>query len=245
MSKKVQKYKNYLMLLMIIIILFVVLIFLVISTVNASKEGTAIGNTIGYLVGKSTGSAKALSEASVIIEDGEDEGVTAEDTEVVSAEERVRTKGKLRVLDADVSLDNLNIVGEDEKYKALYIMEGTVNFTVDLADVEIKHDKANRTLLVIIPEPTAELKIKYETVQKLSESKKFSLINEADRGSEQYINTMEKLQSEVEKHLGNYDSLMKIAKDESKIRVKDLIGSLSFVDHVDVQFKAGDQWWQI
>ena len=238
MIKKLKENKTRLILSLIIAILGILFIFLAVSTVNAKSTGTQIGNIIGSAVGKAVGSFKAVVNAKDFIKKGEDDGVSAEDTEA-EITKRLQVTGKLRILTVKVSLDNLHQVGKD-KYKVLYLMEGTVNFTVDLSKVDVEYDEANKLLLVTISEPVANLNINSDTVKKLSDSKEFSLLNKAEKGSKAYINSKKEIESNVKESLENYDSLMRIAKDQAKLEVKELIGSLTFAKEVVVDFAGGE-----
>ena len=239
MIKKLNKIKHYLYLGVIILALLGLSVYLFIAAVNAKTVGTEIGNTVGEYVGTAKGSLLAVGDAEEFIRKGEDDAVLAKDTKIVEITKTIQITGKLRVLTTEVSLDNLHQVGD--KYKALYIMQGTVNFTVDLSKTDITYDETTNTLYVTIPEPIADLKINSETVKKLSESKKFTFVDNAEKGSSAYINSMNELKANVKEVLENYDSLIKIAKDESELRVTELIGSLSFVDNIVISFEGGEQ----
>lgn len=239
MIKKLNKIKHYLYFGVIILALLGLSVYLFIAAVNAKTVGTEIGNTVGEYVGTAKGSLLAVGDAEEFIHQGENDAVLAKDTKIAEITKTIQITGKLRVLTTEVSLDNLHQVGD--KYKALYIMQGTVNFTVDLSKTDITYDETTNTLYVTIPEPVADLKINSETVKKLSESKKFTFVDNAEKGSSAYINSMNELKANVKEVLENYDSLIKIAKDESELRVTELIGSLSFVDNIVIRFEGGEQ----
>lgn len=239
MINKMKKFKNQLILSSVIALLGTLFISLVISTVNAKGAGDDIGSEIGNLIGNAVGSAKAVMNADEFFEQGKEAGLSAVDTKITEINKTIQMTGKLRVLSADVTLDNLHEVGED--YKALYLMDGKLNFNVDLSVIKSDYDETNRILTVVIPEPTIDLKIDSESIKKCSESKKVFSFIPAGAGSEGYINSMNLTKENVREYIENYDSLLKIAKDESEIRVKELVGSLSFADEVVIEFAGGEQ----
>lgn len=246
MIKALKNHNKLIICLCTILLLSVILIFLICETITAKSDGAEIGTTIGSAVGNVVGSAKAVLNADDIIEKGKDEGVLAKDTEIDEIIQRVKTSGRLIILSSDVSLYNSHKVGEKDgekdggKYKAIYIMNGKVNFTVDLSLVDISYNDELKTLVVTIPEPTADLNIDSNTVKKIADAEKFSLVTDAEKGSKAYTNSMNEIKKNVKKNLENYDSLATIARNEAELRIKDLVGNLSFVDKVIVKFAGGD-----
>ena len=234
-----KKNKNILILAAIIALLGILCIGLIISTVNAKAAGTEIGNGVGTAVGRAIGSVEAIANAKTFFELGVEEALLAKDTEIIETTKKIEEQGAIRVLEVEVCLDNLHAVGE--KYKAIYVMEGNVTFSVDLSNIETTYDEVRNVLLVTILEPVANLVIDSDTIQKIAESKKFAVSSDADKGSQAYENTMNEIKANAKDALANYDSLMRIAKNEAKIRVKNLADELSFIEAVEVNFAGGEQ----
>ena len=238
MGKRFIKGKAYLIMGIIIAVLMILTTLLFISVITAKSSGTSIGSGIGEKVGAAQGSFKAVSQASELFNEGKNIGLSAEDTEINNIKERLLSTGKLQVLVAGVSIESNTTVGE--KYAALYITEGNAVFTVDLNKIDIKYDKANNKLVVKIPEPQVDVKLDHGKDKLLAEfQKKFTWGNDAKEGSTARINTVNKLDDTPQDVIGNYETLHNTAKTNAENQIKELIGSLSFTDNIEVSFAGG------
>ena len=238
MSKRFIKGKAYLIMGIIISLLFILTIVLVISMITAKSSGNTIGNEIGEKVGAAQGSFKAVSQASDLFDEGKNIGLSAEDIEINEIKEQLLSTAKLQVLVAGVSIESNTTVGE--KYAALYITEGNAVFTVDLNNIDIKYDDVNDKLMVKIPEPQVDVKLDHGKDKLLAEfQEKFTWGNDAKEGSTARINTVNKLDDSPQEVIGNYNTLMDTAKDNAETQIRELIGSLTFTDNVEVSFAGG------
>lgn len=237
---KLKKIKNQLILSAVIAILGILSIILLISVFTAKSTGTEIGTNIGTLVGKVTGSVKAIANASEYLEEGANIGTEANDIKIKQIEQSLIVKAELSVLKANVSVDDIIEIGEGKKnkYKALLIYDGNIEFKVNFAKAKIEYNKSNDTLYVTLPKPVADLTLKSPEV--FAEKKKITL-NDADKGSAAYVNSQKKITSSVETELENYDSLMELAKVAAIDEVKKLTEDLSFAENVVVKIKGSEQ----
>lgn len=237
---KLKKIKNQLILSVVIAILGILAIVLLVSVFTAKSTGTKIGTDAGTLVGKVTGSVKAVTNASDYFNEGKQQGVEANDIKINEIEQSIKAKKEFSVLEANITMDDIIEIGEGEKnkYKALLIYNGKIDFKVDFAQAKIEYDKATDILYVTLPKPNAVLTL--ESPKVLDEKKKIT-INDADLGSIAYVNSQEKIKSSVETELKNYDSLIELAKIETKIQAKKLIGSLSFAKDVVIKIEGSEQ----
>ena len=238
MGKRFSKGKAYLIMGIILVVLMILTTLLFVSVITAKSSGTSIGSGIGEKVGAAQGSFKAVSQASELFDEGKNIGLSAEDTEINNIKERLSSTGKLQVLVAGVSIESNTTVGE--KYAALYITEGNAVFTVDLNKIDIKYDKTNNKLIVKIPEPQVDVKLDHGKDKLLAEfQEKFTWGNDAKEGSKARINTVNKLDDAPQDVIGNYDALHNSAKNNAEKQIKELIGSLSFTDNIEVSFAGG------
>lgn len=237
---KLKKMKNQLILSVVIAILGILSIILLVSVFTAKSTGTEIGTNIGTLVGKVTGSVKAIANAAEYLEEGAMLGVEANDIKIKEIEQSIISKAVFSVLKADISVDDIIEIGEGEKnkYNALLIYDGNIEFKVDFAKTKVEYNKANDTLYVILPKPVADLSLNSPKV--FAEKKKITF-NDADKGSAAFVNSQKEIMSNVETELDNYDSLMKLAEVAAIDQVKDLIESLSFADEVVVKIEGSEQ----
>ena len=237
---KLKKMKNQLILSVVIAILGILSIILLVSVFTAKSTGTEIGTNIGTLVGKVTGSVKAIANAAEYLEEGAMLGVEANDIKIKEIEQSIISKAVFSVLKADISVDDIIEIGEGEKnkYNALLIYDGNIEFKVDFTKTKVEYNKANDTLYVILPKPVADLSLNSPKV--FAEKKKITF-NDADKGSAAFVNSQKEIMSNVETELDNYDSLMKLAEVAAIDQVKDLIESLSFADEVVVKIEGSEQ----
>ena len=144
--------------------------------------------------------------------------------------------GKLEVLAADVTLKNINKIGN--AYKGLYLINGDAVFTVDLNNAEISYSKEGTDVYIWIPSPEMELYLDQNSTKKLAETQKFDLSVNAEDGLNAYLNSMTQTVENVKETMSNYESLMKIAKESAKTQVEQLATTLCGESQiVHVEFK--------
>ena len=233
-----NKLKNQAILSIVIAIFSILLIISLTLLFTAKSTGTEIGTTVGTFVGKVTGSVQAIAKAPEYFNEGKWQGVEANDIKINEIEQTMKSKAELKVLSADICVDDIIEIGKNDKnkYKALLIYDGNIAFSVDFSKAKIEYNEDTDILYVTLPKPTAELTL--NTPKILDEKKKFT-INDADLGSAAYVNSQKKIKTNVQTELENYDNLMELAKIETKAQTTKLIGSLSFAKDVVITIEGG------
>lgn len=200
---------------------------------NAQAHGDALGSTIGTVVGTAIGTRDGiLVEVPKGIEDGKEQGLTAEDTQI-NIHENVARIGNLEVLQASVSMVNEHSSGDS--YKKLEIMYGTLVFTTDLTQAQVQESAGE--ILILLPELKADLKIDEEKTKTLAEYAKPFLDGSAEDGFTASINSMKQIDENAEEQIGNYDALVEQAKSAALKNVKLLVEKISVAEkNVTVQF---------
>lgn len=164
--------KKLLSSIIIILILAIMVCLLIYIHHNAAEIGNNVGTATGKIVGNAIGSFDGVTEGVPQgIADGEAAGLSAVDTtaDIKGTMERI---GKLEVLIAGVTLENINQIGE--AYKGLYLIDGDAVFTVDLNDAEISYGSDGSDIYIWIPEPELTLYLDVSNTQKLAEIQNFS-----------------------------------------------------------------------
>ena len=234
MNKNLKKFVKYVFLVAIIALLAFILVMLTVSTITAKSDGQKTGTNIGNMVGSCIGSVDAISDADKFFESGVKEGLSAKDTKIKEIEQTIKAKKEISVLSASVTLDD--ILSIEKKAKYLLLIYGTIEFVVDLNNMEIRYDNKSDSLNVSIPEP--KLVFTINNTETYDKTEKFN-IRKSSEGAEAYENSIKKIKTNVRNELENYDSLMLVAKSTAKAKIKELVSSLSFADTVSVEFKGG------
>ena len=203
---------------------------------RAAAIGSGVGEINGKIVGTAIGSVRGISEG---VEkgsaDGENAGLSAEDT-TADVKGTMESIGKLEVLAADVTLKNINKIGN--AYKGLYLINGDAVFTVDLNNAEISYSKEGTDVYIWIPSPEMELYLDQNSTQKLAETQKFDLSVNAEDGLNAYLNSMTQTVENVKETMTNYESLMEFAKESAKTQVEQLATTLcGETQSVHIEFK--------
>lgn len=216
------------------------LIFTISLKANSSSVGSSFGRNIGTLAGRAVGSVQGMTEGSVSgTKAGREAGKSAEDT-CAFIEGEFRQISRLEVLAASVKLSNFHKVGENVKYAALYLVNGNVVFTVDLAQTEVRAE--GQTLQIRIPQPECDLYIDDSSIEKAAEYQRKLFNGSAEDGYDIYLNSMKKLHQVSEDTLSNYNELLEAAKASAEKQVTALAqsASKSFRD-VTVEFMDGKE----
>ncbi len=198
--------------------------FLVYFHGKADEIGSGIGGTTGKIVGTVYGSVDGFNEG---IEAGAQAGLSAEETnaEVKSTIENV---GNLQVLVAGVTLKNLHEIGDT--YKSLSVISGEIVFTVDLSTIELRLNEDNNELFVLTASPVPTLYLDHGSTELLAETQKFSWSVNAEDGLQAYLNSMAKIEEQVEESVSNYDDLLNTAEQSAKRQIEQLIKSATGKD---------------
>lgn len=209
------------------IILALVLFALIVATVSAGyihsraeDIGGTAGKTGGTLVGKASGSLRGYFEGK---EEGEkrgiEEGRLAKDT-TVDIKRTVTDIGNLEVLTAGVTLKNFHEVGES--YAGLYVMNGTVVFSVNLSKADVTVDETSKNIHIYITEPEMALFLNQNSLRTLAEIQKPGVKATAEDGFIGYINSMTRTVEKTKEAIANYDSLFSDAKESALTQVQQL-----------------------
>lgn len=223
---------------LVLFIIFLIVIMVVLINIHGYSKiiGEEIGNLNGQLVGTAIGSAKGVTEGVASgITAGEEAGLSAVDT-TADIKGTIESMGKLEVLVAGVTLQNLNEIGD--AYKGLYIANGDAVFTVDLNEAEISFSQDDKDVYITIPAPEFELYLDQNSTEKLFEIQNFSFTVDAEDGINSYLNTMTKTVEKAKETIVNYDSLMTTATESAKQQVEQLASTVCGEEHVvHVQFR--------
>lgn len=225
--KKLPKNSWPAILLIVIVLVFILFINAINFSLKASSWGEAVGSHMGTLVGKAVGSFDGLTKGRKDgTEAGKEAGLSAEDTEAKIANE-IRQLEKLEVLAASVKLKNIHMIGdpEDQEYAALYLINGSVVFTVDLGEADISSREDG--LHIGLPRPEGKLYIDDSSIEKAAEYQKRFWTGSAEEGFDAYINSMKKVQEATEETLSNYHELQTSAKTAAEKQVTLLARSVS------------------
>jgi hypothetical protein len=230
------KYKNRAIMLGVGALLIMAAVFALYIHGRAAAIGAGVGEINGNIVGTAIGSYRGITEGvEKGTEAGENAGLSAEDT-TADVKGTMESIGKLEVLAADVTLKNINKIGDT--YEGLYMISGNAVFTVDLNNADISYSKDGSSVYIWIPSPEMELYLDQNSTEKLAEKQKFSLSVNAKDGLKAYLNSMTQTVDNVKDMMSNYESLMTAAKESAKTQVEQLATTLcGQSQHVQVEFK--------
>lgn len=191
---------------------------------QAGRNGADLGASLGTNSGKLVGSIEGFSEAAAAYDAGKKIGLSAEDTESRVANTLSRVE-KLEVLVASVKLSDCHKVGTagDETYAALYLISGEVVVTVDLGKSKV--DDSGENLVIILPEPEAELRLDQEKIERKASYIRTVFNGSAEDGYDAYLNSMAALSEKSTEELQNYESIIASAKAAAEKQVKELVGA--------------------
>lgn len=153
---------------------------------------------------------------------GKNEGLSAKDTEQVM-KNTIEEMGKLEVLVANVKIPEYHSVAK--KYEAMYLFRGSAVFTVDLSKVDI--NVSDSKVLVLLPKPTAEVKIDNKETEKIKSSSALFFNGSTEEGLEAYLNTLKAVDKVSTDRISNFSELNEMAKEASKSQLKEIIENIS------------------
>ncbi len=200
---------------------------------GADHMGEDVGQSVGQLVGYAVGTYKGITEkAAEGWEDGKEKGLSAEDTDVTIDEIKTLGKGKLEVLSADISINNIPQISDD--YAALYVRPGNVIFSIDLSQTVVTKN-SDGTYTVTAPSPEAELFLKEDKAEKIAEYIKYPFTGKVTDGIEANVNARAEVLKRSIEELSNYAQLLEDAKEFAKKQIVLILGP-----GTQVVFKEGE-----
>lgn len=203
----------------IVAVIMVVALFVFVGPAcsNAENLGSDLGGKMGTMVGNAVGSFNGITEGLTKgSQDGKAEGLSAKDTTVEIANNFSKV-GNLEVLEAGVTLRNVNTVGEE--YAALFLWKGVAIYSVSLEDAEIK-DADTGTVEILLPDIDVEIYIDDNATEKLAEYQKHPWSGSAVDGFTEYMNSREVADQSIEDTIENHDALIEAAKSSAKKQVE-------------------------
>lgn len=239
MIKKIFTMPRYLGLAGLVVVAAAALILAGFFYSNASEMGETIGSDAGKAVGKAVGSFEGITRGREAgIQAGKAEGLSARDTEAELAD-MAGDVGRLEVLAATISIQNLNQVGDT--YAALYLLRGEAVFTVDLSQAEIRRDGGGLTIL--LPAPEVDTYIDAAEIDKIADYQRRLFNGSSEAGFEDYINSLKKIQHVARDSIADYDRLEEQAREAALRQVKLLANQVRSVEirgageEIRVEFK--------
>ena len=196
---------------------------------NASEIGENLGSAAGKAAGAAIGSLQGITKGNAAgLQDGKAEGLSAKDTTIDITD--IMEMGKLEVLVATTTIENLNKMGND--YAALYLLRGDVVFTVDLQQASF--DTETDTLS--IPQPMPTCYFDPVEIQKIAEYQKTFFSGSTEDGFTEYLNSLKQLENSFTDLIENYDNLLASAQTAAIHQVKQIAENMSINSgqiHVD------------
>ena len=153
---------------------------------------------------------------------GKKDGLSAKDTEQVM-KNTVEEMGKLEVLVANVKIPEYHSVAK--KYEAMYLFRGSAVFTVDLSKAKFNVDDSK--VLVLIPKPTAEVKIDNKETERIKSRSALFFNGSTEEGLEAYLNTLKAVDQVSTDRISNFSELNEMAKEAAKSQLKEIIENIS------------------
>ena len=153
---------------------------------------------------------------------GKNEGLSAKDTEQVM-KNTIEEMGKLEVLVANVKIPEYHSVAK--KYEAMYLFRGSAVFTVDLSKAKFNVDDSK--VLVLIPKPTAEVKIDNKETERIKSRSALFFNGSTEEGLEAYLNTLKAIDQVSTDRISNFSELNEMAKEAAKSQLKEIIENIS------------------
>ena len=216
--KKIPKSLRFACLYLFPVVMLFPLFFLNNVYANASEIGENLGSAAGKAAGAAIGSLQGITKGNAAgLQDGKAEGLSAKDTSIDITD--IMEMGKLEVLVATTTIENLNKMGND--YAALYLLRGDVVFTVDLQQASF--DTETDTLS--IPQPMPTCYFDPVEIQKIAQKTFFS--GSTEDGFTEYLNSLKQLKISFTDSIENYDNLLASAQTAAIHQVKQIAENMS------------------
>ena len=218
--KKIPKSLRFACLYLFPVVMLFPLFFLNNVYANASEIGENLGSAAGKTVGTAIGSLQGITKGNAAgLKDGKAEGLSAKDTTIDITD--IMEMGKLEVLVATTTIENLNKMGND--YAALYLLRGDVIFTVDLQQASF--DTETDTLS--IPQPMPTCYFDPVEIKKIAEYQKTFFSGSTEDGFTEYLNSLKQLEISFTDSIENYDNLLASAQTAAIHQVKQIAENMS------------------
>lgn len=236
MSKKIKSMKEFIdkKRLFNFLILICGICLIIIFSFVMKEKGRRLGKTAGELAGKLSGSLEGITKGTKEgAQKGKEDGLSAKDTQS-DIGNKIHEIGTLEVLSASVVMHDLLEISD--KYKTILAFYGDVTFVVDLYDADITLNE--KSIEVLLSEPTAALRINDKKSEQLASNMKHSWSGSDEDGYTAAMNSIKELTLNAEQTISNYDILMNSAKDSAVKLVSFLIQSATQKEVVvHVRFK--------
>lgn len=209
-------WKRLILFLAIILAALLVLIFAILLPFyfSAAKISLTVGEQMGTLAGRATGSYYGFKEGiGKGAEAGRADGLSAEDI-VTEVQDTLTRAGKLQVLVAKVTLEDLLTIGEDETYRALQLLRGDAIFTVDLQQAVIT--TTSDTVMVHLPDPEPKITIDEEECETVRKYHRDHFGGEDVDGFTAALNSRQKTMDEALDNIKKDQELMEQARSAAK-----------------------------
>lgn len=201
--------------------LLILIMFVIPRYNNAPEDGIAIGESKGMVVGTVKGSINGSFDYWAGRNEGNAQGISADDTKVTDITSIIQGTGNLQVLVAGVEFDIPHEIGD--KYAAIYLLRGEATFTVNLGEAII--DENQNT--VMIPQPKPTLNYDETEVKKIAEWQTKFFDGRTEEGYTAYMNSIEQSKKNISESIANYDELLTMAKEAAKEQVQMLAKNMT------------------
>lgn len=205
------------------------IVFFIIKPVCDGAEG--IGIETGKLLGKQVAMAvepfRIPFDAAKGAMEGYEAGVSAEDTSVESSK-TVETLGSgiLEVFTADVTIHDVQTQGEPlptgPYYAALYEYKGKLIFSVDLNNVDIRHNGSD--VIITVPKPDHRLVIDESKTTPVAVYQSIwgYIGTSPNDGIDSTMNSRNQLMEKSAEELEDYPELLAAAQEEAIKQIREL-----------------------
>lgn len=231
-----NRYKQVMIAVGAVLILIIATTFMGYLRGIADDIGMVVGEQSGKAVGTAIGSAKGIT---IGLQEGgkagAEAGINAHD---IKAEIKgtIQAMGKLEVMAASVSLQNVNTIGDT--YAGLYLISGDAIFTIDLNKAQIDFNQDETEVTITVPQPDLNIYLNQNNTKKLAEFQKFSLTVSAEDGLQDYLNMMTETVQATKAKMSNYDALVSQANESAKNQVEQIAATICgnrYAVHVQIQ----------
>lgn len=182
---------------------------------NISTAAEGAGNAAGFFAGSVEGVPYYMER----YDEGKEKGLSAEETHVTGLTGAQLGDGKLQVLAATVSLAVDNEVGKN--FAALALLRGNIVFSVDLGKAVIRDNT------VTLPDVEVDFIIDHRQTEIIDEYQKSFFSGSTENGYDEFLNSVKKIESNVETYVENYGELVNEARKAAVEMVKTVAGSVS------------------
>lgn len=211
----------------------IIAVILIIGFCAGCQSGITAGSNAGRFEGSFTGVTQKLQEG---LELGREEALKPENTVVsLDISTIIQETGKLEVLSAGVKLTDMNEFGRE--YKDLTVVKGDIVFTVDLSQCEVTQN--DKSTLIVLPEPVADVYIDYKTTQVLDVIQKYPWSGNSADAATAFMNSIKATKEEMCKKVSNYDMLLNMARDSAEETVAKLASGVN-VNDTDIKVICGN-----